>query len=126
MTTVLLIGLLLLSPAVAFAGADADAHDETGPRLFGFVKDLDGRAVSGAKVTAAIKGFGALVARTDATGAYRVPVPGVGGQITPSNITVSCDKEGYKQARVQTRTPPTKKPIVALEVDCRMQAIKGK
>ena len=120
------ITLFLLALPPAFAGEDADTHDETGPRLFGFIRDTDGKAVSGAKVTANIKGFGALVARSNATGAYRVPVPGLGQQVPASGVSVSCEKEGYKQSRVLTRTPPNKKPLVALEVDCRLQAIKGK
>lgn len=118
--------LMLLVPHPALAGADSDAHEETGPRLFGFVRDTDGKAVSGAKVTANVKGFGALVARSDATGAYRVPVPGLGQQVPAANVSVSCEKDGYKQSRVLTRTSPGKKSLTALEVDCRLQAIKGK
>ena len=83
-------------------------------------------AFAGAKVTANIKGFGALVTRSNATGAYRVPVPGLGQKVSATGVSVSCEKDGYKQSRVLTRTPPNKKPLVALEVDCRLQAIKGK
>ncbi len=120
------ITLFLLASPPASAGDDADAHEEIGPRLFGFIRDSDGKAVSGAKVTANIKGFGALVTRSNATGAYRVPVPGLGQKVSATGVSVSCEKDGYKQSRVLTRTPPNKKPLVALEVDCRLQAIKGK
>jgi hypothetical protein len=121
-----LFAALQLASFAATAGDDADAHNETGPRLFGFIRDADGKALSGAKVTATIKGFGALVARSNATGAYRVPVPGLGQQVQASGVSVSCEKEGYRPLRVITRTPPNKKPLVALEIDCRLQAIKGK
>ena len=76
-----LFAVLQLTSFTATAGDDADTHDEAGPRLFGFIRDSNGKAVSGAKVTATIKGFGALVARSYATGAYRVPVPGLGQQV---------------------------------------------
>jgi hypothetical protein len=120
----LLTCLVITTPV--FAGADADLHEETGPRLFGFVRDTDGKAVSGAKIVANVKGFGALVGRSDATGAYRVPVPGLGQKVPASAVSVSCEKEGYRQSRVLTRTPANKKPLTALEIDCRLQAIKGK
>jgi len=121
-----LFAALQITSFTANAGDDADAHDETGPRLFGFIRDSNGKAVSGAKVTATIKGFGALVARSNATGAYRVPVPGLGQQVQAAGVSVSCEKEGYTQSRVITRTPPNRKPLTALEVDCRLQAVKGK
>ncbi|MFM9967580.1 MAG: carboxypeptidase-like regulatory domain-containing protein [Burkholderiales bacterium] len=110
----------------AWAGADSDEHDETGPRVFGFIRDNDGKALSNAKVTANIKGFGALVARSNATGSYRVPVPGLGQKVAATGVVISCEKDGYKQLRVVMRTAPNKKPLTALEIDCRMQAIKGK
>jgi hypothetical protein len=121
-----LFAALQFASVTATAGDDADTHNETGPRLFGFIRDSNGKAVSGAKVTATIKGFGALVARSNATGAYRVPVPGLGQQVQAAGVSVSCEKEGYTQLRVITRTPPNRKPLTALEVDCRLQAVKVK
>jgi len=103
-------------------GAD-HSHDD-GPNYFGFVKDTSGRVISDAKVTAEIKGLGSVIARTNATGAYRLP--GFGNHISPNNVTISCSKDGYKQTRSCMRTPPGKKPVTENEVECSMQRLSTK
>jgi hypothetical protein len=118
--------LLLAVPACALAGAEfADhAHDDSAFRYFGFVKDTTGKPVSGARVTAAVKGFGSLVALSDATGAYRLPIPTMNKDPNPANVAISCSKDGYRQARALVRTNLAKKPLKAVEVECTMQLVK--
>ena len=53
-------------------------------------------------MTVAIKDRGGVITRTDALGAYRVP--GFGKEINPTEVLISCEKQGYKQVRVLRRT----------------------
>jgi hypothetical protein len=101
-----------------------DAHQDAGPNYFGFVKDTNGKTIPDAKVTAEIKGKGSVIARTNATGAYKLP--GFGKDIAPTNVVISCSKEGYKQTRALTRTPLNKKPLTAIEIECTMQKVAKK
>jgi hypothetical protein len=117
---------LLSSQANLWGGGDATDHDheQDGLAFFGFVKDSAGRIIRDAKVTADIKGLGSVVARTDATGVYKLP--GFGKEITPNRVSISCAKEGYKQIRAFTRTPATKAPVTRVEVECTMQQVGAK
>lgn len=118
------IWILCLASAAQAGGELGEARDHThdGLSVFGFVKDPSGRAIRDAKVTADIKGLGAVIARTDATGVYKLP--GFGKGITPSQVAISCSKDGYKQTRTVNRTSPTKKPVTAIEIECTMQPAK--
>jgi hypothetical protein len=126
----LLVALSSLSliATPGWAGGEAefgtDHHHDDGPNYFGFVKDTSGRVIPDAKVTADIKGLGSVVARTNATGAYRIP--GFGNHISPQSVTISCSKDGYKQTRTFTRTPLNKKPLTAIETECTMQRVSAK
>ncbi|MSP41251.1 MAG: carboxypeptidase regulatory-like domain-containing protein [Deltaproteobacteria bacterium] len=122
-----LVFTLLTSTPVWPGGSDdeaPDAHQDHGPNYFGFVKDTTGKAVPDAKVTAEIKGKGSVIARTNAAGAYKLP--GFGKEIQPANVLISCAKDGYKQARVLTRTPLNKKPLIAVEIECTLQKVGTK
>ncbi len=77
-----------------------------------------------ADIKGLIKGRASVIARTNATGAYRIP--GFGKEISPNNVTISCSKDGYKQTRAFVRTPLTKKPLTAIEIECTMQRITAK
>lgn len=98
-----------------------DAHQDHGPNYFGFAKDTSGKAIADAKITAEIKGKGSVITRTNATGAYKLP--GFGKDVPPSNVVISCSKEGYRQTRSITRTPLIKKPLTAIEIECTMQKV---
>jgi hypothetical protein len=121
------LGLSLSAWTFAWPGGDQDDgshdHEHDGPRFFGFVKDTAGKTVRDAKVMADIKGLGQVVTRTDATGVYKLP--GFGKEIAPDRITISCSKDGYKQARTLMRTP-AKKPVAAIEVECTLQRLGAK
>jgi len=120
----LIVASMLAVPGLLRAGGvgfsdDDTATDDEGPSYFGFVREVDGPGVADAKVTAEHKDRGALVTRTDIMGVYKIP--GFGKDINPDDITISCAKDGYKQASVLRRprdSSDTKDPI---EVECYLQ-----
>ena len=122
---ILLAALATVTPAWA-GGSDEgpDAHVDEGPSFFGFVRDTSGKAIPDAKVTAEIKGRGAVIARTNSTGVYLIP--GFGKEIALNNVAISCAKDGYKQTRTLTRTPLNKKPLTKIEIECTMQRLGAK
>ena len=108
------------SPAALAGGemlGDDDHHDE-GPSFFGFVKDGRGAPVPDAKVTANVKNGIAFITRTTAAGLYKFA--GFSKQINPNDVTISCAKDGYKQARV-LRRPLPKGEVKAVETECRLE-----
>src|SRR5258705_9825241 len=108
---------------VALAGGDSFEPDEhlpdEGPAYFGFVKDLRGAPLRDAKVSASYKNSLTLVTRTNATGAYKVR--GFKKEISPSDVTISCSKEGYKQVRVFRRPLIKGRPLKSVETECRLE-----
>jgi len=96
---------------------DDDHHDE-GPSYFGFVKDGRGAPVPDAKVTANVKNGVAFITRTTAAGLYKFA--GFSKQISPSDVAISCAKDGYKQTRV-IRRPVPKGEVKAVETECRLE-----
>jgi len=107
----------------ARAGGDAFEPDEhspdEGPSYFGFVKDERGAPVRDAKVSASYQTSLTLVTRTNATGAYKVR--GFKKEISPSDVTISCAKEGYKQVRVFRRPLAKGRPVKSVETECRLK-----
>ena len=102
-------------------GDDNDTSAETGPSYFGFVRDTNGATVPGATVTVAVKNHGSVITRTDALGTYKVP--GFGTDVNPKDVEISCDKQGYKQARVVRRSSPSTNPKIPIETECTLQHI---
>ena len=78
-----------------------------------------GKTVPDAKVTVAVKDRGGVVTRTDALGAYKVP--GFGKEISPDDVAVTCEKQGYKQNRTLRRPLPPPDSKIPVETDCFMQ-----
>ena len=117
----LAVAFALAASALAHAGGvgfgDDDTDEDSGPSYFGFVREVDGPGISDAKVTAALKDRGALVTRTDIMGVYKIP--GFGKDVDPKDITISCAKEGYKQASVERR--PASDPKDPVEIECYLQ-----
>src|SRR5437899_13092153 len=113
----------MLSTALWAGGAgfgdDDDNSEEEGPSYFGFVKDANGATMPDAKVTVGVKDRGGVVTRTDALGAYKVP--GFGKEVSPNDVQVSCEKQGYKQTRVLRRNLPPPDSRIPGETDCLMQ-----
>jgi hypothetical protein len=116
----LLPGMLLVIACGAEAGGDLgmpEEEHEHGMTFFGFVKDAAGKAIADAKVVLTIKNSSRIVMRTNSAGMYKV------GNLTPdiriADVVLTCEKDGYKQARVIQRTarPAPGKPV---EIECRM------
>jgi len=120
-----LLACLALAAAASGARAGGDAFEpddhspDEGPAYFGFVKDVAGKPIRDAKVTASYKTSLTLVTRTNATGAYKVR--GFQKEISPNDITISCSKEGYKQVRVFRRPLIKGRPVKSVETECRLQ-----
>ncbi len=124
----LALGMALMISSSAWPGGSDDSvpqdrHDD-GPFYFGFVKDVNGKFVPDAKVAAEIKGRGTVIARSNATGFYKIP--GFGKEVSPSSVTISCSKEGYRQARVVRRTPAGQNSVAGIETECTLQRAAGK
>ena len=121
------LGLIVAVYSSVWPGgsADEEPHDhDDGPRYYGFVKDANGKIVPDAKVTADVKGLGAVITRSDKVGTYKLP--GFGKQIDPKNVTISCSKDGYQQLRTFRRPPASKTPQTAIETECTMQRVGAK
>jgi hypothetical protein len=120
----LIVALMVAIPGLARAGGvgfgdDDDNDADEGPSYFGFVREVDGPGISDAKVTAELKDRGALVTRTDIMGVYKIP--GFGKDIDPDDVSITCAKDGYKQASVSRRprdNSDTKDPV---EVECYLK-----
>jgi hypothetical protein len=120
---VLIVALALCVPGPTRAGGvnfgdDYQGNAEDGPAYFGFVREVAGPGIANAKVTASLKAGGALVTRTDIMGVYKIP--GLGSDINPDDVTISCSKDGYKEANVlrRPRNGDAKDPI---ETECYLQ-----
>ncbi|HTN69513.1 MAG TPA: carboxypeptidase-like regulatory domain-containing protein [Methylomirabilota bacterium] len=124
---VVALGLVMTISTPVWPGGSSDepdVHQDEGPSYFGFVKDTSGKIIPDAKVTAEIKGRGAVVTRSDKLGTYKLP--GFGKEVPPANVTISCTKDGYKQTRTLRRTTASKNPVAAIETECTMQRIGAK
>ena len=97
---------------------DLEEHKDDGLAIFGFVRDAAGRPVVDAKVVAQVKTGTRMVARSSAVGLYRFS--NFDKQVKPEDVTISCEKSGYKQSRIMKKpAAPGKR---AVEVECRLQA----
>jgi hypothetical protein len=104
---------------VGFIDDTSGANPNAGPPFFGFVRSTDGPGVAGAKVTAEVKGKGAVVTRTDILGLYKLP--GFAKTINPDDVVISCAKDGYKQTNVVRRPNAAGDTKTPIEIDCTLQ-----
>ena len=114
----------LLWPALALAGANKGQDDvgpgaDEGPSYFGVVKDVSGKPVNDARVSATYRNNQTMVTRSNEAGAYRLP--GFKKGISPDEVKISCAKEGYRQVGVVRRPAPGGQPVRAVETECRLQ-----
>ena len=123
-TVALLAGVsLALAPAAFAGGDDYDAMNDTeghGPAYFGFVRDARGSPVSEARVVLRPKSGGDSVEiKTNVLGLYRSHLR---KEVPPDEVEISCEKDGYKQQRVQRRTPPGSTAAL-IETNCTLQRL---
>ena len=109
--------------AQAFAGGDDyDAANDTegaGPAYFGFVRDQRGAPVSDAQVLLTPKSGEPVTLKTNVLGLYRSHV---NKDVSPDDVTISCEKTGYRQDKVFRRTPPGGKDMF-IETDCMLRRL---
>lgn len=101
-----------------FGGPDENPEDQ-GPSYFGFVRDARGAPIPDAKVTANFKNGLSIITRTTATGMYKIG--NLSKQVSSSEVTISCAKDGYRQTRVFRRTAAKADPSKPIETECRME-----
>ena len=116
------------APFAASAGGgpgDPDSVQEQGTHFFGEVKDVAGfRPVEGARVKVAITGTPQfLVVLTDASGRFRLE--GFGRDVAVNNVTVTCNKTGYRQVEAMRRQMG-KHAASPIEVECLMAREKAR
>jgi hypothetical protein len=122
----MLIRLLALALSVTAAtqaiagGDDYDAANDVkgeGPAYFGFVRDARGSAVVDAQVILQPKKGKAVTLKTNVLGLYRGHISKA---VLSDEVQVSCVKTGYKQTKINRRTPPGNNAMF-VETECTMQ-----
>ena len=98
-------------------GGQLDVYMDTnnGPAFFGFVREVDGPGVAGAKVSATVKDGNSVVTSTDILGLYKIP------GVNADDVTISCAKSGYTQANVVRRTRADADSKDPIEIECYLQ-----
>jgi hypothetical protein len=126
--SILIRGLAGVAVALSFAvpvfagGDDYDADNDTegkGPAYFGFVRDHRGSPVADAQVVLRPKTGEPVAIKTNVLGLYRSHVT---KDVKPDDVSVSCEKTGYRQDRVHRRTAPGAKDMF-IETDCTLRRL---
>jgi hypothetical protein len=107
--------------AQAFAGGDDyDAANDVkgaGPAYFGFVRDNRGSPVVDAQVVLQPKKGKTVSLKSNVLGLYRGHIS---KDVRPDDVQISCVKAGFKQTKVNRRTPPGGTAMF-IETECTMQ-----
>lgn len=83
-----------------------DKNPDEGPFYFGFVRDVNGRVVPNATVSATIRPSGSsMMVHADILGHYRIS--GISKRIDPKNVDITCGKEGFRQVTRNRRVQRT-------------------
>ena len=115
----LLITLAAVTQAFA-GGDDYDAANDVkgdGPAYFGFVRDNRGSLVAGAQVLLQPKNGKSVSLTSNVTGLYRGHI---NKAVLPDDVQISCVKAGYKQTKINRRTPPGNNAMF-IETECTLQ-----
>ena len=103
-------------------GDDYDAANDVkgaGPAYFGFVRDARGSPVAEAQVVLQPKKGKPMSLKSNVLGLYRGHIS---KEVLPDDVQVSCVKTGYKQIKVNRRTPPGNTAMF-VETECTMQRL---
>src|SRR5712672_165107 len=107
----------------AYAGGDDyDAANDVkgaGPAYFGFVRDTRGSPVAEAQVVLQPQKGKPMSLKSNVLGLYRGHIS---KEVLPDDVQVSCVKTGYKQIKVNRRTPPGNTAMF-VETECTMQRL---
>jgi len=124
----MLIRVILLAIGVAAAtqvfagGDDYDAANDVkgaGPAYFGFVRDARGSPVIDAQVVLQPQKGKPVSLKSNVLGLYRGHIS---KDVRPDDVQISCVKTGYKQTKVNRRTPPGGTSMF-IETECTMQRL---
>ena len=117
----LVTGMAAATRACA-GGDDYDAANDVkgaGPAYFGFVRDARGSPVVDAQVVLQPKKGKTVALKSNALGLYRGHI---NKDVRPDDVQISCEKAGYKQTKVNRRTPPGGTAMF-IETECTMQRL---
>ena len=117
----LAIGVGAATQAMA-GGDDYDAANDVkgaGPAYFGFVRDARGSPVVEAQVVLQPKKGKPVALKSNVLGLYRGHIS---KDVMPDDVQISCVKTGYKQIKVNRRTPPGGTAMF-IETECTMQRL---
>jgi hypothetical protein len=117
----LLIGVVAATLACA-GGDDYDAANDVkgaGPAYFGFVRDTRGSPVPDAQVVLQPKKGNPATLKSNVLGLYRGHI---NKDVLPDDVQISCVKPGYKQTKINRRTPPGNNAMF-VETECTMQRL---
>jgi hypothetical protein len=118
---VLVLSVVAAAPACA-GGDDYDAANDVkgaGPAYFGFVRDARGSPVVDAQVVLQPKKGKPMSLKSNMLGLYRGHIS---KDVLPDDVQVFCVKTGYKQIKVNRRTPPGNTAMF-IETECTMQRL---
>ena len=119
----IVLAIVMTAATQVYAGGDDyDAANDVkgaGPAYFGFVRDARGSPVSDAQVVLKPKSGDPITIKTNVLGLYRSHV---NKDVVPDDVDVTCEKSGYKQAKVYRRTPPGAKDMF-IETECTLQRL---
>ena len=117
----LAVGVAAATQAMA-GGDDYDAANDikgAGPAYFGFVRDARGSPVTDAQVVLQPKKGKPVALKSNVLGLYRGHIS---KDVMPDDVQISCVKTGYKQIKVNRRTPPGGTAMF-IETECTMQRL---
>jgi len=115
------LAIAMAGATQAYAGGDDyDAANDVkgaGPAYFGFVRDARGSPVVDAQVVLQPKKGKPVSLKSNVLGLYRGHIS---KDVQPDDVQISCVKAGYKQVKVNRRTPPGGTAMF-IETECTMQ-----
>ena len=115
------LAIAMAGATQAYAGGDDyDAANDVkgaGPAYFGFVRDARGSPVADAQVVLQPKKGKPVSLKSNVLGLYRGHIS---KDVQPDDVQISCVKAGYKQVKVNRRTPPGGTAMF-IETECTMQ-----
>lgn len=119
-----LLAAALALPALAGeADAEPDDSHEHGAPFFGEAKDIGGlEPVPEVRIKAQVKGtMRFFITQTDDEGRFRRA--GMGPDVDPEAVEVTCEKTGFRTVEVLRRRA-SKDKLAPVEIECLLEKIK--
>lgn len=97
-------------------------NPDMGSPYFGFVRDIRGRGVFGATLTATVKDSGeSKSVTTNILGHYTLY--GFDKKIDSANVEISCSKAGFRQVDQVARRSYDDRPLQPIEANCKLSPV---